>query len=207
MHDLLAFAAALLTITNPVGSLAIFAGLTADAPPADARATARRAALAVAAVMVAAVWIGDYLLPALGVRIAGLQMAGGVIIALMGLSMLRGQTSRVAHTPEENDEAQSKPSIAVVPMAIPIVAGPGALTTILLATHQHPTPADKAMLTGICLAVSAVIWLALRFAAPAAAKLGVAGVNVVTRLMGIVLTAIALEMLTDGLAAALPGLK
>ena len=207
MRDLLTFAAALLTITNPVGSLAIFAGLTGSMPRAEANATARLTAFAVAVVMLAVLWAGDYLLPALGVRIAGLQMAGGVIIALMGLSMLRGQTSRVAHTPEENDEAQSKPSIAVVPMAIPVIAGPGVMTTLLVATHKHPAALDKAAMTGICLAVAALIWLALRFAAPVAGWLGVAGVNVVTRLMGIVLTAIALEMLTAGLGAALPGLK
>ena len=207
MHDLLTFAAALLTITNPVGSLAIFAGLTDGATADYRRQTAFRAALAVAAVMLAVLWAGQFLLPALGVRIQGLQMAGGVIIALMGLSMLRGRTSAVAHTPAENAEAQEKESIAVVPMAIPVIAGPGVMTTILLAAHEHPSAAEKGAMTGICLAVAAVVWLALRFAGPVSARLGVAGVNVVTRLMGVVLTAIAFEMLTDGLSAALPGLK
>ena len=206
MHDLLTFAAAMLSVTNPVGNLAIFAGLTGGASAQEKRATARVTALAVAAIMLLVVWTGSYLLKAFGVSLPGLQMAGGVIIALMGLSMLRSKTSEMAHTSEEHEEAKSKDSIAVVPMAIPIIAGPGAMTTIVLATHTHHAPMDRAAISGICLGVTAVIWLCLRFAGPVSDRLGVSGVNIVTRVMGIVLTAIALQMLADGLKAALPGL-
>ena len=211
LHDLITFATAMLTITNPIGSLAIFAGLTAGATPAEKASTALRSALAVAVTLLVVAWAGGYLLDALGVTVAGLEMAGGVVIALMGLSMLRTQTSRVVHTPAENEEAKGKAaareSIAVVPMAIPIVAGPGAMTTVVVATHQHPAIGERLGISAICLGVAAVVWLALRFAGPVADRLGTSGLNVVTRVMGIVLTAIALEMLTTGLAEALPGLK
>lgn len=206
MHDLITFATAMLTITNPVGSMALFAGLTSDDSDAERRSAALQTGLAVAAIMLLVTWTGGYLLSAFGVSIPGLQMAGGVIIALMGLSMLRSKTSEMAHTPEEHKEAKAKDSIAIVPMAIPIIAGPGAMTTIVLATHTHHAAKDRVAISLICVGVAAVIWIGLRFAGPAVKRLGVSGVNIVTRVMGIVLTAIALQMLADGLKAALPGL-
>ena len=205
-HDLITFSAALLAITNPFGNLAIFAGLTADDPPRQRHGAARTAALAVAATLLLILWIGGPLLGLLGVTLPGLQMAGGAILALMGLSMLQSKTSAIVHTPHEHEAAKAKASIAVVPMAIPIVAGPGAMTTVVVAAQHHPGVGERLALSAVCLGVSALIWLALRFAGPIAGRLGVSGINVVTRLTGIVLTAVAFQMLTGGLVAAMPGL-
>jgi multiple antibiotic resistance protein len=120
--------------------------------------------------------------------------------------MLHSHTSSMAHKEEEGEEAKLKESIAVVPMAIPIVAGPGAITTVINTTNQFPSIYDRLLISGICLGVTVVLWLCLRFAAPISKRLGVTGINLVTRIMGMVLTALAFQMLAAGLKELLPGL-
>lgn len=206
MEHLVTFAVAMLTITNPIGALAIFAGMTADRSESEKKQTAYKAAFAVAIILLLVTWAGKYLLEMFGITPSGLEVAGGVIIALMGLSMLHSKTSEMSHSKGEGEEAQTKPSIAVVPMAMPIIAGPGGITTVILATHKFPSIEAKLLVSATCVAVAAITWLCLYFAAPISRMLGVAGMNIVTRIMGIVLTAIAFQMLAAGLKKLLPGL-
>ena len=91
-------------------------------------------------------------------------------------------------------------------MAMPIIAGPGGITTVILATHKFPSIDGKLLVSATGVGVAAIIWLCLYFAAPISRMLGVAGMNIVTRIMGIVLTVIAFQMLTAGLKTLLPGL-
>lgn len=200
------FTIAMLTITNPVGNLAIYASLTADNTPAERRHTAAVAGMAIAIILVVVVWSGDFIMRAFGLTVAGFETAGGLIIVLLGLSMLHGQTSAMHHTKEEGAEAATKNSIAVVPMAIPIIAGPGAMTTIIIQVQKFDDFGDKVAITGVCLGISVLLWLAFSVATPASRMLGVAGVNIVTRIMGMILAAIALQMLANGLKGLLPGL-
>ena len=206
MDHIITFAVTLITITNPLGALAIFAGITADRTEEERNQMAIKTAMTVAVILITVTWLGKYLLDAFGVTPSGLQVAGGVIIALFGLSMLQAKTSEMSHNDEEGDEAQVKESIAVVPMAIPVIAGPGAITTVILATHHFPSFTAKLAISAICIAVSLVIWFCLHYSSAISRKLGVAGMNVMSRLMGMVLAAIAFEMLTDGLKQLLPGL-
>ena len=200
------FAVALLTIANPIGAVAIFSGIAGDRPYGEQKSLARTTALAVAIILLLVTWLGSATLAVFGVSTSGLQVAGGVIIALLGLSMLHSQTSAMSHREEEGDEARQKESIAVVPMAIPIVAGPGAMTTIINATNRASSIADRLVISGICVLVALTLWLCLRFAAPISKRLGVTGINLVTRIMGMVLTALAFQMLAAGLKELLPGL-
>lgn len=206
MEHIITFIITMLTVTNPLGALAIFAGLTADRSATEKKAIAFKTAVAVGIILLSVTWLGTYLLKALGVTTAGLEVAGGVIIALMGLSMLHSKTSHMAQTKEEHQEAESKEAIAIVPMAMPIIAGPGAITTIVLATEKFPTFGHHLIISATTVAVALVIWLSLYFAAPISQRLGVTGMNVVTKIMGIVLTAIAFQMLATGLKQLLPGL-
>ena len=206
MEQLVTFAVAMLTITNPIGALAIFAGLTADRSDSEKKASAFKAAFAVAVILLVVTWAGKYVLEIFGITPPGLEVAGGVIIALMGLSMLQSKTSEISHTKDEDAAAAASPSIAVVPMAMPIIAGPGGITTVILATHKFPSFEEKLQVSATCVALAAIIWLCLYFAAPISRMLGVAGMNIVTRIMGIVLTVIAFHMLTTGLKTLLPWL-
>jgi len=206
MEHLVTFAIAMLTIANPIGALAIFAGMTADYTDSEKKQSAYKAAFGVAVILLLVTWAGKYLLEMFGITPPGLEVAGGVIIALMGLSMLHSKTSEMSQNKDEENEAKSRPSIAVVPMAMPIIAGPGGITTVILATHKFPSIEEKLAVSTICVAIAAIIWLCLYFAAPISRMLGVAGMNIVTRIMGIVLTVMAFQMLTTGLKKLLPGL-
>ena len=205
--ELVTFAIAMLAITNPIGNLAIFASLTANKSPKEKKKTAFVAGLAITIIMILVTWTGGLLLHAFGIDIASFETAGGVIIALMGISMLQAKTSEIHHTKDEHEEAKTKDSVAVVPIAIPIVAGPGAITTIIVNTHKYGTFEDKGLISIVCLGIAALLWLAFFFSAPVSRVLGQSGINIVTRIMGIVLTAIAFGMLTDGLKILLPGLS
>ena len=206
MSHFVQFAVALLTIANPIGAVAIFSGIAGDRSVSEQNSMALTTGVAVAVILLLVTWLGSGILAVFGVSTAGLEVAGGVIIALLGLSMLHSQTSSMAHRAEEGEEAKQKDSVAVVPMAIPIVAGPGAITTIVNATNKFPSMDDRLVVSGICVLVSAVLWICLRFAAPISRRLGVTGINIVTRIMGMILAAIAFQMLASGLKSLLPGL-
>lgn len=200
------FAVALLTITNPIGNMAIFASLTGDRDDAEKKSIATRSALAIAIILVIVTWSGSYILNLFDISVPAFETAGGLIILLLGLTMMHGKTSAMHHTPEEDKAAQESDTIAVVPIAIPIVAGPGAMTTIIVQTHQAATVVDRLVVTAVCIATAILLLFAFRFAAPLSRRLGVSGVNIVTRIMGMVLAAIAIGMLAEGMKQLFPGL-
>ena len=200
------FVVAMLTITNPIGSLAIYAGMTGERSEPDKKALAAKAACAIALILLIVTWSGSHLLEFFGLTIHAFQAAGGLIILLLGLSMLHSAPSAQQHTPAEDKEASIRNSIAVVPIAIPIVAGPGAITTILLETQKYPGMAEKFSISLVCVFIGALFWICFHFASPIAKRLGVSGIAVVTRIMGMILAAIAFGMLTEGIKGLLPGL-
>jgi MarC family membrane protein len=204
--ELVTFAIAMLAITNPIGNLAIFASMTGSKSLAEKKKTAFVAGVAITIILLVVTWTGGLLLRAFGINIASFETAGGVIIALMGISMLHAKTSKIHHTKDEQEEAETKDSVAVVPIAIPIVAGPGAITTIIVFTHKYGTLEDKGLISIVCLGIALLLWICFYFSAPVSRALGVSGINIVTRIMGIILTAIAFGMITDGLKSLLPGL-
>ena len=131
--------------------------------------------------------------------------AGGVIVLLIGLQMLSNKSEHKGSAAETED-AKSRPSIAVVPLAIPMVAGPGTMATVLVAAQQHPSVLSKVEISIVIMVLAALYGLMFSFATPISKRLGAAGMGVVTRVMGMILAAIAVGMLADGLKGMLPGL-
>ncbi len=205
--ELTTFFIAMLAITNPIGNLAIFASLTGDKTDSEKKKTAFVAGVAITIILLLVTWTGDLMLRAFGIDVGAFETAGGVIIALMGISMLHAKTSEIHHNKDEREEAKSKDSVAVVPIAIPIVAGPGAITTLIVNSHNYTTIPDKVYISVICVFVSLLLWICFYFSAPVSRLLGVSGVNIVTRIMGIILTAIAFQMIAGGLKSQFPGLS
>ena len=204
--QLITFTIAMLAITNPIGNLAIFASLTSDKTTQEKRKTALTAGLAILIILILVTWSGDKILDAFGIDIASFETAGGLIIALMGISMLHAKTSPIHHGEKDQKDAEAKTNVAVVPIAIPIVAGPGAITTIVVNTHHYSTIDDRLVISAISIAIAILLWLAFYFSAPVSRLLGSAGINIVTRIMGIILTAIAFGMMGSGFKALFPGL-
>lgn len=202
---LASFIAALFSMMNPVGNVGVFAGMTADRPAAEAGRIAWTCAGAVAITLLIVTWSGSLLLEFFGITIDSLRAAGGVIVLLIGLQMLTNKSEH-QHSSAELEDAKSRASVAVVPLAIPIVAGPGTMATVLVATQQHPSVLSKIEITVVILVLAALCGLFFSFATPISKRLGTSGMGVITRVMGMILAAIAMGMLADGLKGLLPGL-
>lgn len=205
MRELVTFTIALLTITNPIGTTAIYAGLVKNMSAERQRRTARTAAIAILVILVGVAWTGESVLNLFGVSMAGFETAGGIILVLLGLSMLHGNDSLIHHSEGSLDE-NADDSIAVVPVAMPIVAGPGAITTVIVATHNYPATTHRLVISGICAVVALLFWTVLHFATPLSRRIGPQGIGIASRAMGIILMAIAVQMMANGLSDLLPGL-
>ncbi|MFW6089270.1 MAG: YchE family NAAT transporter [Gemmatimonadota bacterium] len=196
----------LLAILNPLGAIPLFLGLTEGMEATSRRRTGRSASLAVAIVLVTAVWFGEDILEIFGVRIASFQIGGGVLALLMAIDMLQARLSPAKQTREEAREAGSRESVGVVPLGIPLLAGPGSISLAIVGAEQAPGMAETIGLTAAVLLLGLITWGVLRAADPIGRILGRTGINIVTRLMGLVLAAIAIEFIATGMASLFPGL-
>ncbi len=195
---------ALLVITNPIGALPVFITLTRDQTLAARKNTARITATAVAVVLVVSMFLGEPLLRFFGIGLPSFRVGGGVLIMMMAIAMLRGYPGETRHTPEERIDAED--SSAVVPLAVPMLAGPGAISTTIVYAHQARTGWDIAFLLFAALLVAGSVWAVLSLAEPIARRLGRYGISVATRVMGLILAAVAVEFIAGGLVQLFPSL-
>jgi len=206
VRDYVTYAITLLTITNPLGTMALFSGFVAHRSAAEKRVIARQVGVAVAIIFVVVTWAGAQILAFFGIVPAGLQAAGGIILILMGLSMMSSETPRQKSTKKEREAAADQESVGVVPLAMPITIGPGAITTVILGTQTLPSVRDRLVLSAIGITLAVLVWVTLRSAGYLVKVIGPTGIGVVTRIMGLLLTAIAFQMLAAGLRELMPGL-
>jgi len=202
---LTSFIAALFSMMNPIGNVGVFAGMTASRSDDEVRRTAWSSAVAIAVTLLIVTWSGSAVMAFFGITIDSLRAAGGVIVLVIGLHMLFNKSEH-KQSETELEDAQRRGSIAVVPIAIPIVAGPGTMATVLVTAQQHEALLGRAEISIVVIALSALTGLLFSFAKPISGWLGESGMGVITRVMGVVLSAIAMGMLADGLKALLPGL-
>jgi multiple antibiotic resistance protein len=195
---------ALLAIVNPLGAVPVFISLTDGLSAQKRSRIVRTTSVAVAVVLVVATLIGKLLLNFFGISIASFKVGGGILLMLMAVSMMQGKQSQTRQTPEEAEEAEDKESIAVVPIAIPLLAGPGAISTVIIYAHASFQAVHITLILLISLTVALVTWGALNVATPISRMLGKTGINIATRLMGLLLAAIAVEFIVGGLAQLLP---
>jgi multiple antibiotic resistance protein len=205
-NELVTFATAMVTILNPIGNTALFAGLVSERSEGERRAIAWRCTLAVVVILVVSIWLGAAVLHGFGVSVASLEAAGGLVIALIAVSMLHSRQSGIHASGEGQETPAPTESIAIVPLAMPIVAGPGAIATVIVNAHKYQGLEDRLGMTVICIVVSGMIGLAFSFVGPITRLLGTAGISVVTKFMGLILLAIAMGMLANGAKGLLPGL-
>ncbi len=201
------FLLALLVIVNPIGAVPLFVSMTSGNTAAEKMNIARVASSAVAIVLIVASIGGQPLLAVFGITIASFKVGGAILILLLAISMMHAAPSGEKQTPEEAREAEDKESIAVVPLAIPLLAGPGAISTTIIYATGRSSVGHIGIIIVCCLLVSLATWLALRAATPASLWLGKTGVNIAMRLMGLLLAAVAVEIFTSGLLVLLPGLR
>jgi multiple antibiotic resistance protein len=194
---------ALLVITDPVGTAALFLGLTRGASAAHRRHMACRGVAIAGGVLLAFAFGGDIMLRALGVGLPAFRIAGGCLLFLLAIDMLLARQPGFRDlTESENREAGASPDISVFPLAIPLIAGPGALTTmVLLMNRTGEDVMNQVFLIVVLVVVLIVILLTLLAASELVKVLGATGVNVFSRVLGILLAALAVQLIIDGIAA------
>ena len=202
---LTSFIAALFSMMNPIGNLGIFAGMTAGRSAAQIKGVAWTCAGATIVTLLVVAWSGSLLLDLFGITVDTLRAAGGLIILLIGLQMLSNSNVH-RHSSAERDDARERGSIGVVPLAIPIVAGPGTMATVLIAAQQDSSLLDKGEISAVIVVMALLTGLLFSFSETISERLGEAGMGVITRIMGMVLAAIAMGMLGTGLKGMFPGL-
>ncbi|CAD6556072.1 MarC family protein [Paraburkholderia sabiae] len=197
----------LLALINPVGAIPFFLSLTSQQSVAEQRRTIRIASISVFCVIAVTTLLGQQIIRFFGISIGALEVGGGIIMLLMSISMLNAQVGNARSTPEERHEAEMKDNIAVVPLAIPLLTGPGSISTVLVYSASYPHWYERISLIVIGAVIAALCFGSLSLAEPIARWVGRTGINIGTRLMGLMLSALAVEFIVNGLKALLPNLK
>ena len=209
LQNIVLFTTTLLAIINPISSSVLFAAMAGKFTGDIQRRMANQSALAVLIVLLVCAWVGRFLLQILGISVPMLQAAGGLILLRYGIHM--GTVDELKLTAAAQESALEVPeehwkTLAVVPLAIPGTVGAGTITTVVVQATTFTSPWDLFIITIICAATALIMWIAYRSSGPIARRLGPIGMNIVTRVMGILVSATAFGLLGRGIGGLLPGL-
>ncbi len=205
LQEYLRFVVTLTAVLDPFLAVPIFLSVTSAGDPAGRRRLARVVTATVFAVLAGAAIFGEGLLRLMGASLPAFQVGGGLVLLLMALAMLNAQAGGVRQSKAEAAELEEGELQGVVPLAIPLLAGPGAISTAIIAAEGGHVVHQAVLI--VCIAiVCGVVWLALRAAHQVAARMGTTGMNVATRILGLLLAAMAVQTMAVGLKALFPGL-
>ncbi len=193
-------------VVDPPAAVPLFISMTATYSAEGKRRTAMRASLIAFAVLSVFAAAGGTIFRLLHVSLGAFRMAGGLLLFLLAVDMLRAQRSRQRTSPEEEAEAAETNDVSVFPLAIPMLAGPGATSAVMvLMTRAEQAWQSGAIFAAIAM-TAAMTYAILRFASGIGERLGQTGLNVLQRIMGLVLAAIAMQFVVDGIGTVLPSL-
>jgi len=196
----------LLIIVNPLDAMAGLFTLAGDRSLEERRAIARKAALAMTVILLIAVWLGELLLLLFGISLGAFQVGGGLVVLLMAIAMLYARSSALTQTSAETSEAASRDSVAIVPLAIPIMAGPGAISVAVHHSSHAGGMGGRIVLSLVVLLVGYSIWMILRKGEAINEFFGVTGINILRRVAGLILAAVGVQIIANGLIDLFPGL-
>ncbi len=195
----------LLAIINPFGAIPLFITMTANETALQRKNTVDLTSVGVTIILLTVLFFGQLILQFFGISIDSFRIAGGILLLLMAIAMLNAKTSSVKQTEVEASESMDKESVAIVPLAMPMLAGPGAISTVILASHKGTGFGHYFGITLGILLLSALVWLTLRASSWIAKHLGETGINIFSRIMGLILAAIAIEFIANGIKGLFPG--
>lgn len=205
VSEYVALTVSVFSIVNPFAALPVYVGMTGGLPNDARRRLPRTTALAAFVILAVAYLAGEALLAFFSIRIASLRVAGGLLIFGMAWSMLQAKMSGTKYRPEEGQEAPERQNIAVVPLAMPLLAGPGSISVMILAATRTDALMGHVGALAAAFTVCFSIWAILRASGPISGFLGQTGMNVATRFMGLILAAVAVEFIAAGLTEIFPG--
>jgi len=190
-------ASSLFVIVDPVATVPAFLAMTPNDTPEQRIKMARIACLVTAGVLVAFASAGKYIFRVLGITMPAFQLAASLVLLLVAIDMLRAQRSRVQETSEETAAGIEKTDIAVAPLAIPMLAGPGAISTAILLHNRAENPYQLASLYLVIGLVCLASYVILRIAARTTKWLSPIALNIATRIMGLLLAAVAIQFMLN----------
>jgi multiple antibiotic resistance protein len=199
---------ALLAIVNPIGVIPFFIHFTRGFSREQRRRTIHVAAIGAFVVIAVSALAGLRIIEFFGISLASFQVGGGMLLLASALQMLNAQPaeSRSADLSEGSDKVDAGDSIAIVPLTIPLLTGPATISTMVIYAEKTRHWWQLAILVGYGVVIGLSVWLAFSLSPRIARVLGRTGINVMTRLMGILLAALAVEVMSDGLVKLFPGL-
>jgi len=196
----------LFALVNPVGIIPVFISMTSYQSAQARHRTNLTANLSVAIILWSSLFLGDAILQLFGISIDSFRIAGGILVVSIAMSMISGKLGEDKQNNQEKSETAIRENVGVVPLALPLMAGPGAISsTIVWGTRYHNWPHLLGFATAIAV-FAACCWLLFRIAPWLVRLLGQTGINVVTRIMGLLLMALGIEFIVTGIKGIFPGL-
>jgi multiple antibiotic resistance protein len=210
MNEALAFTlstfATLFFVVDPMAAAPMFITMTANDSAEHKRRTALRAGIGTFVTLALFAAVGGWIFRLLGISLGAFQIAGGLLLFLLAVDMLRAERSRQRSTAEEEHEGVDKPDISMFPLTIPMLAGPGSISTVMLLMSRVEHYWHYGVIMGSITLTAVGSYYVLRGASFLEKRLGQTGINVMQRVMGLILAAIAVQFVVDGIRGVLPGL-
>ncbi|KGY08127.1 YchE family NAAT transporter [Vibrio sinaloensis] len=202
----LQFFLGLVAAVNPVGIMPVFVSLTGHMTQEEKHKTAVTANVAVAIILVVSLLAGQMLLDMFSISLDSFRVAGGLLLLSIAFSMMSGKLGEDKQNKQEKSEYVSREQIGVVPLAMPLMAGPGAISSTIVYGSRYPSIFDTAGIIVTIVLFALSTWLLFRSAPLIVRFLGQTGINVITRIMGLILGALGIEFIANGLRNLFPGL-
>ncbi len=186
-------------LVDPIATVPVFLVMTSEHGPRPRRRMARRAAITSFVVLSGFAAIGQVIFRLLGITLAAFQTAGGLILLLIGLDMVQAQRSRTKQVPNETEEATHREDVGIVPLGVPMLAGPGAISTVMVFMGQAREWQEVIAVLGAIAITSTIAYIALAAASYVRQHISDTGINIMTRMMGMLLAALAIQFMATGL--------
>ncbi|EDP74377.1 MarC family protein [Hydrogenivirga sp. 128-5-R1-1] len=199
LRTLLQFTIGLITILNPIAAAAIMVSLLT--PPVSKRelvSISKKTTLTILTASLLSTFLGDLIFKLFDINIHSIKVIGGIILLLFSINMIKGKIFEASHTPEEHEEAKEKDDISIIPLGIPILFGPGTFTTLVIFKTSTHNWIDLFILITAIFISSVVVFLVFKNAVLLDKFLGITGVKITTRIMGLIVGAIASQFIVSG---------
>ncbi len=187
-------------LVDPFAALPTFLAVTAGQDNAKRVRTARKASLTAFLILSTFALAGTYIFKLFGISLPAFEIAGGIILLLIGLDMLEAKRSATQETGDEAAAAATKDDVGIVPLGIPMLAGPGSITSVMVLVGQAQSKWQMAAIYAAIAVTAAICWLVLGSASRVAAVLGDTGIRILVRVMGLLLVALAVQYFVNGFA-------
>jgi multiple antibiotic resistance protein len=192
------------SIVDPFAAVPVFLALVGSQPRHALARTALRASATCFVVLSVFALAGNFIFSFFGITLPAFKIAGGILLFGVGLEMMRAKRSDTRTTNEEERDAESKEDVGLIPLGLPLLSGPGAIATVMVLVGKAKNVPERVSLFAVIAAVSLITFLVLRSAAVVSRVLGTTGMNVIGRVMGLILSAVAMQFVLDGLHEAFP---